>query len=138
MTDTNTDTNTETSTGTRKKFKLPHVFVLLFIMICLAAVLTHLLPAGQFDRQAMEIGPNQVRQVLVPGSYHTVESSPVSPFETMISIYKGMVAAADIIFLVFLPYASFCIVVRTGAMNSFVGWLLRVTQEKFIPSFLKL
>lgn len=138
MTDTNTDTNTETSTGTRKKFKLPHVFVLLFIMICLAAVLTHLLPAGQFDRQAMEIGPNQVRQVLVPGSYHTVESSPVSPFETMISIYKGMVAAADIIFLVFLPYASFCIVVRTGAMNSFVGWLLRVTQGKdvlLIPLF---
>ncbi|WP_349679382.1 YfcC family protein [Aminobacterium sp. UBA5514] len=124
--------------GEKKKFKLPHVFVLLFLMICFAAFLTHILPAGQFDRQALEIGLNQVRQVLVPGSYHTVEPSPVGPFETMISIYKGMVAAADIIFLVFLPYASFCIVVKTGAMNSFVSWLLHITKGKdvlLIPLF---
>lgn len=122
----------------KKKFKMPHVYVLLFALIFFAALLTYILPAGEFERVEVEVGPNWTKQVLVPGSYHQVEASPVNAFEGLISIYRGLVDAAEVVFLSFLAYASFYLVVRTGSMNRFIGWLLRVLKGKqilMIPVF---
>ncbi len=121
-----------------KKMKVPHVYVLLFCLIMFAAALTWILPAGEFVRENVEVAPGWFKMVLQPGSYHTVESSPVGPFEAIMAIQKGMVDAAEVVFLVFLAYASFYLVVRTGAMNGFIGWLLRILHGKeflMIPVF---
>jgi len=122
----------------KKDFKMPHIYVLLFGLIVFATIMTYVLPAGEFERVTVEVGPNWTREVLIPGSYHVIESSPVDPFQMMISIQKGLVDAAEVVFLVFLAYASFYLVVRTGAMNGFIGWLLRVLKGKeilMIPVF---
>ena len=68
-----------TETKKKKKFRLPHIFVLLTAIIVVCAVATWILPAGEFDRQVNEAGT----EVVVPGTYHTVDSSPVGPFETV-------------------------------------------------------
>lgn len=62
----------------KKKFELPHIFVLLCLIIVVCAIATWILPAGEFDRTVNEAGT----EVVVPGTYHTVEASPVGPFET--------------------------------------------------------
>ena len=87
-----------TETKKKKKFRLPHIFVLLTAIIVVCAVATWILPAGEFDRQVNEAGT----EVVVPGTYHTVDSSPVGPFETVKAIYNGMLNGGGVIFFVFI------------------------------------
>ena len=112
---------------TEKKIKVPHTFVLLFCLIMLAVVGTWLLPSGEFDRMVNE---GTGRTVVVAGSFHEVESSPVGPFQAFVSIQKGMVDAASIILFCFLVYASFFVVLETKALHAFIGWLLRLLKGK--------
>ena len=87
-----------TETKKKKKFKLPHIFVLLTAIIVVCAVATWILPAGEFDRQVNEAGT----EVVVPGTYHTVDSSPVGPFETV----KAMAGALHVSTDCLLGYSS--------------------------------
>ena len=63
----------DTETKKKKKFKLPHIFVLLTAIIIVCAVATWILPAGEYDRQVNEA----VTEVVVHGTYKTYESSTV-------------------------------------------------------------
>ena len=121
-----------------KKMKVPHTFVLLFSLIVLAVIGTHVLPAGEYDRVTDE---KTGRTVVAAESYHAIEPSPVGFMDTFIAVQKGMVDAADVVFFVFIVYASFFIVLQTGAIHSFIGWLLRVMEGKeilIIPVFMYL
>ena len=56
------------------RIRLPHPLILLVFCIALAAVLTWVLPAGQYGRREdQETG----RKVVVAGTYHEVPASPV-------------------------------------------------------------
>jgi len=118
--------------------KVPHTFVLLFLLIVLAAVGTYLLPAGQFDRVK---DATTGKTIVVASSFHTVAPSHVDPFQVFITVQEGMIDAADVVFFVFLIYASFYVVLQTGAMHSLIGWLLRTLKGKeivMIPVFMYL
>ncbi|MDR3279218.1 MAG: TIGR00366 family protein [Synergistaceae bacterium] len=122
----------------KKGFKLPHIYVLLVCIIFICALASWALPAGEFDRAPNEDG----RIVVVPGTYHKVDSTPVGLFGALRAIYGGMVEASDVIFFVFLAYASINILLSTGAFNGLVAGLLRVFRGKaraaIIPFFLLL
>ena len=60
----------------KRKFHLPHIYVLLVSFIIVCAVATWILPAGEFDREPNESGT----ELVVPGTYHEVEQSPVGTF----------------------------------------------------------
>ena len=122
----------------KKKFHLPHIYVLLVSFIIVCAVATWILPAGEFDREPNESGT----ELVVPGTYHEVEQSPVGPFETVKSIYEGMVAGADVVFFVFVAYASIGLIIASGAFNGLVAWMLRILKGNsrviIIPIFITL
>ncbi len=121
-----------------RKSKVPHTYVLLFSLIILAVVGSYVLPAGQFDRVKDEVTH---KTIVVPGSFKQVEQTPVSFFNTFISIQKGMIDAGSVVFFVFLVYASFFVVMQTHALHAFIGWLLRVMEGKeilIIPVFMYL
>ena len=124
------------STDKKRKFKLPHIFVLLTGIIIVCAILTWILPAGEFDRQANAAGT----EVVVPGTYHAVDASPVGPFETLKSIYNGMLNGGGVIFFVFIAYASIGLIISTGAFNGLVAGLLKILKGKaravIIPIFI--
>src|SRR5205823_2420194 len=69
----------------------PHPLTLLVGFIALAAVMTYVLPAGQFDRRD---DPATGRRVVVAGTYHAVPQAPVTPFQAVVAIPRGMAAAA--------------------------------------------
>ena len=71
---------------TKRRF-VPNTYVIIFIMIVLAAVMTWIIPAGQFDRTVNEAG----RTIVVAGSYHQVESSPVGPIGVFFAIEQGLI-----------------------------------------------
>ena len=112
-----------TDTG-RPRFRFPHPMVLLFGVILLAALMSYLVPAGQFDRQVDEATG---RTVVVAGTYHEVEQSPVNLFAAIVAIPRGLIAAADVIFLIFLIGGAFTVLDETGTLRRAVSSLIKHT-----------
>ncbi|MDR2184557.1 MAG: TIGR00366 family protein [Treponema sp.] len=126
----------ESRVAAKVKFAMPHVYVLLTIIIMVTALLTWVLPAGEFDR-----APNaQGRTVVVPGTWHAVEQTPVGFFKAVKAIFDGLVDAADIIFFIFIDYAAISLLIASGAFHGLVAGLLKVFKGKaraiVIPLFL--
>ncbi|HKR10278.1 MAG TPA: Na+/H+ antiporter NhaC family protein [Gemmatimonadaceae bacterium] len=109
------------------RLRFPHPLTLLVGFVVLAAVATYVLPAGQFDRRD---DPATGRKVVVAGTYHHVPHTPVTPFQAVVAIPKGMAAAAPIIFLVFLIGGAFGVVDQTGALRRGVAWMVRRLERR--------
>ncbi len=101
--------------------RLPHPLALLVACILVAAALSHLLPAGRFERRE---DPATGRSVVVAGSYQRVEPAPVSAFQAIVAIPRGMADAASVVFYVFLVGGAFGVVERTGASTRLVHRLV--------------
>ncbi len=111
----------------KKKFNLPHTFIILFAIIIICAIMTWIIPAGSFDYMENEDG----RSVAIAGTWHKVDGiSPVGPFRVFELVYEGMVDAADISFLVFITFASVVFIIKSGAFDGAVAALLKVFKGK--------
>ncbi len=109
------------------KFRVPHPLVLLTAGVILAAAASHVLPAGEYERRDDEATG---RVVVVAGTYQEVEPDPVNLFEAMVALPRGMIDAADIIFLVFLIGGAFTVVDATGALRRGVTSLTRALRGR--------
>lgn len=122
----------------KKKFQMPHAYVILLIIIVFCTLLTWILPAGNFEKVLDE---NLGREIVVPGSYAPVEESPVGVWGFFIALYEGMVSASDIIFFVVFASSYVFLLMKTGALNALVGFLLNKLGNKdylIIPIFMVL
>ena len=109
------------------RLRFPHPLVLLFSGVILAAALTWIVPAGQFDRRH---DPDTDKDVVIKGTYHSVPRHPVGPFGMVVDLPRGMIDAADIIFFVFLVGGAFTVVDETGALRRAVDWLADKLQDR--------
>jgi uncharacterized ion transporter superfamily protein YfcC len=105
-----------------KRPSFPHPLTLLTCCVFLAALLSHVLPAGRYDRRD---DPVTGRSVVVAGTYHEVPRTPVGFFQTLVSIPKGLIDAASVVFFVFLVGGAFTVVDQTGALRQAVGALVQ-------------
>lgn len=104
----------EKSTRVKKKFSVPHVFVILVGLVIFAVLLTYLVPAGSYDRVVDEA----TKQTIVdPSSFHFVERHAVSFQKIPVYIYKAIVNAASTIFMVIIGTASIEVLLATGAFS---------------------
>jgi uncharacterized ion transporter superfamily protein YfcC len=101
--------------------RFPHPLTLLVACILIAAVLTWVLPAGEYQRRE---DPDTGRSVVVAGTYAPVPARPVTPFQALVGVARGMIDAASVIFYVFLVGGAFAVVERTGALNRLVNSLV--------------
>jgi len=108
-------------TENRSRFRVPHPVVLLGAAVLIAAVLTWILPAGQYDRHE---DAATGRRVVAAGTYHTTAAAPVGPFAAAVAIPRGFLAAADVIFLVLFAGGAWVVVDRLGTLPAVVGWLV--------------
>ncbi len=102
--------------------RFPHPLTLLVGFIAIATVMTYTLPAGEFARRD---DPATGRKVVVAGTYQRVAQQPVTPFQAVVAIPKGMADAASVIFLVFLVGGAFSVVDKTGALRKGVSVLVK-------------
>ena len=105
---------------TGPRFRLPHPLILLLGCLVIAALLSHVLPAGRYQRRD---DPVTGRSVVVPGTYKAVAAHPLGPLQTLVAVPKGLVDAGSVVFLVFLVGGAFAVVEQTGALGRAVGWL---------------
>jgi len=95
--------------------------VLLVACVLLAALASYLLPAGQYER---EVDEATGRTVVVAGTFHSVEASPVNFFRAMVGLPQGLIDAAEVVFLIFLVGAAFTVVDATGALRGGIESLM--------------
>ena len=105
--------------------RTPHALSILFCIMLLAALLTHLLPAGAFDRVTVD-----GRSSVVANSYHHLPQNPVSVFDVFRAIPLGFKAAIEIIFIVFAAGIMFGMLEKGKAVENGVGTMLRKLGQK--------
>ncbi|MES2347953.1 MAG: YfcC family protein [Pseudomonadota bacterium] len=121
---------------TTKKFKLPHTFVLLFIILALIAAATWLVPGGKYETHLVN-----GKQLIDPSSFHYSASAPQGLTALMKAPIKGFVDAALIIGFVLIVGGAFSVLQKTEAVDSMIKSLARAhdssvfIQKALIPVF---
>src|SRR5258708_36912689 len=101
--------------------KLPHPVILLIAGVAVCAVLTWILPAGEYDRRD---DPATGRSVVVAGTYPRVDPALVGPFGAAVAIPRGFVEAADVIGVVLFVGAAWIVVDRVGTLGRLIAALV--------------
>lgn len=124
-------------TETKKKFlSMPHTYVLLLCIIIIVAILTYVIPSGEYDRVLDE---KTNRTIVDPDSFHWKESSPVNLFGVFKAIPKGMNQASAISFFILIVAGSFQIINTTGTVEAGIYSLAKALKGKehlVIPIFM--
>lgn len=106
--------------GKKWYWQIPHPIVMLFAIIILTAILSHIIPAGVFEREVVD-----GRSRVIPGSYQTVEQTPLSFLDTFLSIPGGFASAISIIFVVLSSGIMFGILEKSGMIENAVGTFVK-------------
>ncbi|TSB48408.1 YfcC family protein [Alkalicoccobacillus porphyridii] len=117
-----------TTTTKKSKWTIPHIYVLLFMISGLSAILTYIIPAGSFERVD---GPNG-RESIDPNSFTEIEASPLSFMDFMLAIPRGMSDASEIIFFTFIIGGMFMVLRRTEIIEIGVDRLARKFKKQSI------
>lgn len=110
------------TSGRGPTVRFPNPMTLLVLCVVLAAALTWIIPAGEFNRRDDAASG---RSVVIAGSYHRVAPHHVGPFATLVALPRGMVEAGEVIFLVFMTGGAFTVVDRTGTIRGLLERLIR-------------
>jgi uncharacterized ion transporter superfamily protein YfcC len=109
------------TTKKKKKFQMPHIYVILFTFSAIAALLTYVIPASEFERVP---GPDG-RETIDPESYRVIESTPVGLEEFLTVIPRGLIEAGEIVFFTFIIGGMFMVLKTTGIIEIIVDRLAK-------------
>ncbi|WP_418591994.1 YfcC family protein [Ponticoccus sp. (in: a-proteobacteria)] len=101
--------------------RMPHIYVILFVFTALAALATHFIPAGVFDRVTLPNG----RSAIDPESYRQVAPTPVGLEDFMMAVPRGLADASVVVFFTFIIGGMFMVIRRTGVIDVAVDKLTR-------------
>lgn len=131
-------------------FKIPHVFIFLFLIIVFCSILSYLIPSGSFNREKKVI--NKIEQsIVISGSYKEIPknysikglfledkrdgySSPTSVFSVLSAVPKGLQQSAALVFFIFMIGAVFNLIVKTKTIHAFLSLL--ISRFKSSPTIL--
>lgn len=115
-----------------EKKKISQIFTnlnpltLLFILVIVVAILTHFIPAGQYERV---VDPATGKTIVQPGTYHHVEGEAATPISVMLSFDAGIQKAAPIIAFLLLIGGALGVITSTGAIEAALGQLVKRFQS---------
>lgn len=121
----------------KKEFKMPHGYVVIFMILVFVSIMTYIIPAGQYERVENEAG----QEVVVPDSFEYIEKTPVPFWEIPNYIMTSFEKQADIIFGVLIVGAGLEVLLSTGMFHAFCSRLSTACRGKekfFIPLFILL
>lgn len=102
------------------KLRVPHTYVLLFSLLIIAAVSTHFIPAGEYDRFEKD-----GRKLVDPNSYHLVAPNPSSIDDIFMAFPNGLLEVAHIVFYIFIVGGAFGVITATGAIEAGINLVVR-------------
>lgn len=107
-------------------FRLPHPLVLMLGGVAVAATLTWLVPAGEYQRVLDEATG---RTIAVAGTYHPVDAAPVGPFAAVMAVPRGIAAGIEVILTVFMVGGAWYLVDKIGTLGRAVAALAARFRE---------
>ncbi|NOI33750.1 YfcC family protein [Vibrio cyclitrophicus] len=126
-------------------FKFPSAYTILFILIAFVALLTWVVPAGQYNRAMNEeLG----REVPVTGTYQAVEGNPQGVIDVLLAPIDGFydhnsyeAAAIDVSLFILIIGGFLGLVTKTGAIDAGIERVtarLEGREELMIPILMAL
>lgn len=137
--------NSPIEKGDEPSSKMPDALIILFFVVMVAAILTHIIPAGHFEMSAPQAGE---KAVIVADSFQLGERQGVPLFADSGGVgffnfaFEGMVSgtkwgsAIGVMMFIIITGGAFGIVMKTGAVNNGILALINKTQKLeylFIP-----
>ena len=107
------------------RFSIPHVLVLILMIILICCGLTYIVPAGLYEIDAQT-------GMVVPNSFHWVESSPISPWRALVEVTNGVASQGVIFALLFIMGGLIYVVIESGAVNNVINYSVYKLQDKSI------
>ncbi|MGF1704012.1 YfcC family protein [Photobacterium makurazakiensis] len=136
---------TEDKGGFFANLKFPSAYTILFGLIAFVALLTWIVPAGQYDRVMNE---DLGREVPVTGTYQPVESNPQGIVDVLIAPIDGFydhntyeAAAIDVSLFILVIGGFLGLVTKTGAIDAGIERVtarLHGREELMIPILMAL
>lgn len=114
-----------------RKPPIPHTYVIVFSFIAAAALLTWILPGGEFDRETVDVN-GTLREVIVEDSFHDSEKHPQT-WQIFSALFDGFAGKADIIVFILIIGGAFWIMNDSKAIDVGIqSFLKRVRKlERF-------
>jgi uncharacterized ion transporter superfamily protein YfcC len=117
-----------------RKIAIPHTYVIIFAFIVAAALLTWILPGGEFDRESVDVN-GTTRQVIVQGSFHSAEKHPQT-WQVFSALFEGFASKADIIVFILIIGGAFWIMNDSKAIDVGIrSFLIRIRRLESIKFF---
>ena len=133
-------------------FSLPDTYIIIFLVVCLAAILTYIIPQGIYETEDITYvvdGVDKTKTVIKDGSFQYVTDEDGNPLKDGIPLFapggetgifnylfEGLVSgdkwgsAVGIVAFILVIGGSFGIVLRTGAVESGIMNMIRKTKGK--------
>lgn len=118
-----------------RKFKFPHTYVIIFSIIVFCAILTWVIPGGQFERETIVTNGIE-RQVIKPGSFQYVENVPQT-WHVFSAFYKGFSRASEIIVFILIIGGAFWILNLSKAIDIGILSFLRFSKKLEVNSIIR-
>ena len=107
--------------------RIPHTFTIVFGLIVLAAVLTWVVPAGEYIRETVEV-EGASREVVVNDSFHHVDAAPQT-WQIFSALFNGFCDKADIVIFILMVGGAFWILNNSHAIDVGVMAFLRQIKK---------
>lgn len=111
----------------KKKFAVPHVYILLFALIAICSILTYIIPAGSYDMMMVD-----KREVVNASTFHNVAQTPVTLMQFLTAVPRGMQESAQIIFFIFIVGGTMAVIQETKSIEAGMGRLIKAMKNASI------
>ena len=118
--------------STKKKFRVPHSFVIVFSIIVTAVLLTWIIPAGEYVRVENADGI----KVIDPTQFNYIARTPVNPLLIPMYIVKAFIKRVDIMLVILFSGGAFHMLTQSGALQAVIAKLAKKFSNNlyvFIP-----
>lgn len=121
----------------KKKREFPHTYVIIFSLIVISALLTWIVPGGEFEREISTLKDGTQREVIVKDSFHYTDNNPQT-WQIFSSFFEGFVDKADIIVFILMIGGAFWIMNDSKAIDVGIFYFLKKTKRIEHIKFIKL
>lgn len=112
----------------KKVFKMPSSYTVLFILIIILAILTWIIPAGEYEK-------NEAGQ-LVAGTYKTVQSNPQGIYDIFMAPVYGLIGnklttgSIGVAFFILIIGGFLGVITETGALDIGIASVIKKNKGK--------
>ena len=112
----------------KKGFKMPSSYTVLYILIIILAILTWIIPAGEYEK-------NQSGQ-LIAGTYKTVQSNPQGIYDIFMAPVYGLIGnklttgSIGVAFFILIIGGFLGVITETGALDIGIASVIRKNRGK--------